>query len=81
MNKIYSTGALVREDAIVKDANKDGSDEIYGLQYYDALETRSLSKADGIYDKMVYKWDVSMKRYIKVIYGKDGIEVLNGKSR
>lgn len=74
LNKIYSTGALVREDAVIKDSDKDGSDEIYGLQYYDALETRSLSKADGIYDKMVYKWDVSKKKYIKVIYGQDGIE-------
>ncbi|RAW09746.1 hypothetical protein DC345_30260 [Paenibacillus taichungensis] len=44
------------------------------MQYYHALETRSLSKADGIYDKMVYKWDVSKKKYIKVIYGQDEIE-------
>ncbi|MFF2909780.1 hypothetical protein [Paenibacillus sp. NPDC057934] len=73
LQSLLVTEANNRDEAIIKDSDKDGSDEIYGYQYYLAPETQVLNKADGIYDKFVYKWDSSKKKYTKLVYGQDGI--------
>jgi len=74
LKEIYATDVLITDEPEIKDADQDGSDEILGYQLYYAQETRSLSNAEGVYDKLVYKWDASKKKYAKIVYGQDGIK-------
>jgi len=74
LKEIYLTDVLNTDTAKITDDDKDGNDEIQGYQLYSSMETRSFSKAEGVYDKLVYKWDASKKKYSKIVYGQDGIK-------
>ncbi|CAM3598075.1 MULTISPECIES: hypothetical protein [Saccharibacillus] len=73
LKEIYLTDVLNTDTAKITDDDKDGNDEIQGYQLYSSIETRSLSKAEGVYDKLVYKWDAGKKKYTEVVYGQDGV--------
>lgn len=57
----------------VTDTDKDGNDELNGTEYYDHRESRINVGYKEVYDRLVYKWDETKKKYIKYIYGQDGI--------
>lgn len=73
LKEIYLTDVLNTDTAKITDDDKDGNDEIQGYQLYSSIETRSLSKAEGVYDKLVYKWDAGKNKYEEVVYGQDGV--------
>lgn len=42
LQSLLVTEANNRDEAIIKDSYKDGSDEVYGYQYYSTPETEAL---------------------------------------